>query len=272
MTWTWRNMILFAAAICILYLLGLMSVYILINPIVFKTERTTKYETPATTRIEHLNIQLPGDQSLSAVKYKARQPEKGIVLFLHGVRGNLDRFQMQSQLLVSRGFSVLIPDYRGFGKSKGGLTETSLTEDVTACLDWLAKRHREDSIIIYAMDFLVPVACYVNTMLPARLLILENPVYSLRSWIQFRYPAFFLPYELKYDFNTFEFLPACLSPVYIIRPSQKAACSNNEAQKLKMLLKDPETFIQLDDRPNESIYELESFQTHLDRILNFESL
>ncbi|MBK9109833.1 MAG: alpha/beta hydrolase [Saprospiraceae bacterium] len=265
-------MVLFTAAICILYLLGLMSVYILINPIVFKTERTSKYETPSSKRIEHLEIQLPGNQHLSAVLYKTSSIQKGVILFLHGVRGNLDRFQFQSQQFVSRGYSVLLPDYRGYGKSKGELSETSLTEDVTACLDWLAKRHREDSIIIYAMDFLVPIACYVNTMLPARLLILENPVYSLRSWIKFRYPAFFLPYELKYDFNTYEYLHDCLSPVYVIRPNKKAACTLIEAQNLKLLLKDPDTFIQLDDRPNENIYELESFQNHLDRILNFESL
>ncbi|MBK8953987.1 MAG: alpha/beta hydrolase [Saprospiraceae bacterium] len=264
-------MILFSSVICILYLVGVLSVYIFINPILFKTERTSQYDTPVSQRIEQMQISLPGNQELSAMLYHTRYKEKGIVLFLHGVRGNLDRFQQQSQLFLSMGYKVLLPDYRGFGKSSGQLTETSLTEDVTSCMDWLLKRYREDSIIVYAMDFLVPVACYVNTMLPARLLILENPVYSLRSWIKKRYPAFFLPYELKYDFNTDEFLHDCLSPVYILRPLQKTACTAAEAQKLKMLLKDPETFIQLDDRPNENLYDLENFQNQLERILNFET-
>lgn len=272
MTWTWRNILLMAGGILMLYLIGLLSIYILINPIIFKTERTNQYKTPVGARIQEIEVPLPGNQILFAHYQLPRAKPKGVILILHGANGNLDRYQYHSQIFVAKGFAVMMPDFRGFGKSRGALSENSLAEDALACLDWINKRFREDSVYLFALDFLAPVACYVNTLMPARALILSNPVYNLRHWIRDRYPAFFLPYELKYDFNLHEFLPNCLSPVFIIRPQHHSFCSKEDALKIKQILKDPNTFFQLDDLPNENMYELESYHHIIDQIIGYEGL
>ncbi|MCC6753899.1 MAG: alpha/beta hydrolase [Saprospiraceae bacterium] len=271
MRWTFRNIVLAAGGLLLLYLVGMMSLYIFINPIVFRAERTGHYKTPVSQRIREERIPLPGDQQLYAYFFAARAPHKGVVLFLHGVRGNLDRYAAQCLQFTQRGYSVLMPDGRGFGRSEGRIGESSLMEDVLACSDWLSKRFREDSLVVYAMDFMVPAACYANSIWPCRLLVLDNPVYSLRSWIRCRYPAFVLPYELKYDFNTYEYLPNCLSPVFILRPQHRAACTPEEATRLQQMLPDPGAFLQLEEAPGESPYEQEPYRRMLDQLLMTDS-
>lgn len=272
MTWNWKNIMLLTSGMAMLYLVGLFSLYILINPIIFKTERTRQYNAFRNNRIQEIQIPLPGEQHLIAQYHQPRSTPHGVVLLLHGAQGNLDDYQFLSQVFVSRGYAVLLPDFRGFGKSAGNLTETSLEEDALACMDWINKRFREDSILLYAMDFLSPVACYVNTMMPARMLILDNPVYGLKQWVRDRYPAFFLPYELKYDFKLYEFLPNCLSPVFVIRPQHQAYTNPMDAANIQQMLRDPSSFFQMDDQKSEKMHELESYFQIIDQIMGKDAL
>ncbi len=268
MQWTLRNVLSLLAGLCILYIFGVLSLYILINSILFKLEKTSDYGLKPSTYLQEMSIPLPADQQMHAFLYKPRNAPRGVVLFLHGVKGNLAAYEDRAVQFVSRGYEVLLADYRGFGKSKGAVTESSLMEDAHACMDWLSKRYREDSIYIYAMDFLCPAACYVNSLLPCRTVVLENPVYSLRNWVRDRYPIFILPYELKYDFNTYEYLPLCLSPVYVVYSSKSFQSNETDMVNLRHLLKDQNAFLFLEQEHEEKLYEFEQYQNFLDQIFN----
>lgn len=267
MSWNWRKLVYIVGATFILYSIGILSVYIFINSIIFKYDKTSNYRLPKSDYIGLVKIPLPSEQFLNAALYKPRAQPKGIVLLLHEVKGNLNRYNEQSIVFLSKGYSVLVPDYRGFGMTKGNSSESNLNEDALACMDWISKQYREDSIYIFAMGFMAPVATYINSLVPVRSLILENPVYTLKNWIKQKYPYFLLPYELKYDFNTVDFLPACMSPVYIIQSKLKANCSNDELIKLRQLLQDPSAVLQMDETKEERIYELKKYQNFLDLIL-----
>ena len=99
-------------------------------------------------------------------------------------------------------------------------------------------------------------------------MVLENPVYSLRNWVRDRYPVFILPYELKYDFNTYEYLPSCISPVYIVYSSRASQCNGTDMSNLRRLLKDQNAFLFLEQEQEERLYELEQYQNFLDQIFN----
>ena len=192
-----------------------------------------------------------------------------MVLFLHGAKGNLNAYYSFSSNFTGRSLSTLMPDYRAFGKSKGEVTESSLNEDALASMEWIRKRYREDSIIIYAQDFLAPVACYISSMIPCRFVVLENPVYSLRGWMRDKFPALILPYELKYDFDISESLPNSICPVYVLQYKNSPFCNASDARKLQMLLKDPNAMIWLDNDKNLSIGELEQYQEAMDQLFSF---
>lgn len=68
--------------------------------------------------------------------FSAVEPKNGItVLFLHGNQGLLPDYVKEAQFLRTRGFDVLMFNYRGFGKSEGmSRDEATLDLDGAAAL------------------------------------------------------------------------------------------------------------------------------------------
>ncbi|MBK9272744.1 MAG: alpha/beta fold hydrolase [Saprospiraceae bacterium] len=154
---------------------------------------------------------------------------------------------------TNRGFRVIMPDYRGYGKSQGHPTEIGLYEDGQIVMGWLKGQTTEDSILIYGVDFGATVAAYISTISPCRQVILDNPVYSLRSWMRTRFPLLILPYELKYDFNTFEFIPNIISPMTIFYTKNNPFHKKEELKNMVGLLRDPGTVIWLENGGQEDL-------------------
>jgi uncharacterized protein len=66
---------------------------------------------------------------------------RGVVLFAHGNAGNLThRREMIEELRQRQGVSVMIFDYRGYGRSRGKPHEAGLLQDARAARTWLANR------------------------------------------------------------------------------------------------------------------------------------
>ena len=69
----------------------------------------------------------------------APQPNRPVLLYLHGARWNVAGSASRVRRMQELGFSVLAIDYRGFGKSTAGLpSEEMAYEDARAAWDWLA--------------------------------------------------------------------------------------------------------------------------------------
>ncbi len=60
------------------------------------------------------------------------EPERAVVLFLHGNAGNLTHRSDHVRLLREIGCSTLLLDYRGYGKSEGSPSERGLAKDARA--------------------------------------------------------------------------------------------------------------------------------------------
>ena len=70
------------------------------------------------------------------------RPDAPVLLYLHGARWDVRGSAFRIRSMHALGFSVLGIDYRGFGRSTGGLpSETLAQEDAQAAWQWLAARH-----------------------------------------------------------------------------------------------------------------------------------
>lgn len=67
-------------------------------------------------------------------------PPAGSVLHLHGNRGNISDHFPSVLALVRAGFTALVFDYRGFGRSPGTPSQESILEDALTALDWMRAR------------------------------------------------------------------------------------------------------------------------------------
>jgi hypothetical protein len=68
-----------------------------------------------------------------------------------------------------------------------------------------------------------------------------------------RFPLLLLPYELRYDFNLYEFLPNLISPLTVFCSRTNPHLSQEEVKSLQGLLKDPGAWIWTDHTGSESI-------------------
>ena len=86
--------------------------------------------------------------SLHALYFKAQEP-RGVVIYFHGNTGTLRRWGKHAAQFTALGLDVLMPDFRGYGKSKGKLSEAALHADADLWYDSLLDRWSEDQIVVY---------------------------------------------------------------------------------------------------------------------------
>jgi uncharacterized protein len=100
-------------------------------------------------------------------------------LFLHGNAGNITNRAPVIQEIVAAGSSVLMLDYRGYGKSGGRPSEQGLYRDSAAGLVYLlGKGYRPEQIILHGESLGTAVAIDLASRRPCAALILEAPFTS----------------------------------------------------------------------------------------------
>lgn len=101
------------------------------------------------------------------------RPDKPVLLYLHGARFNVVGSAFRARRMQELGFSVLLVDYRGFGKSTPQLpSEAMAYEDARAAWDWLARQHPDRPRYIFghslggaiAIDLAAQVADEAGTL------------------------------------------------------------------------------------------------------------
>ena len=100
-------------------------------------------------------------------------------LFLHGNGDNITYYTPHVQEIVAAGSSVLILDYRGYGKSSGRPSEQGLYRDSEAGFIYLlGKGYRAEQIILHGQSLGSAVAIDLASRRPCAALILEAPFTS----------------------------------------------------------------------------------------------
>ena len=151
---------------------------------------------------EELFLDTPDGARLNLLRFSsAWVSRRGVVLYFHGNRNNLQRWGAMHRDFTSRGFDFVVPDYRGYGKSTGEPSERSYYEDARLVYDWLRTEIPAHHILLYGRSLGTGMASYLSAHVRARSVILETPFDNIgglmashirRSGIPFR-PAFFFP-------------------------------------------------------------------------------
>lgn len=122
-----------------LYLLGRQKYFIFRPPIVIRT-------TPAAFNLDYQDVWLPVETASGEISQihgwwvPASTPEAPVWLFLHGNGSTIGDEVKRPFWFHQLGYSCLLIDYRGYGRSKGKFpTESSVYEDVKAAWNYLTK-------------------------------------------------------------------------------------------------------------------------------------
>jgi fermentation-respiration switch protein FrsA (DUF1100 family) len=169
--------------------------------------------------------------ALHALYFKARDPI-GVILYFHGNSGTLRRWGKHAARFADMGFDVLMPDYRGYGKSKGKITEEGLHADALLWYDHLLASWAEKDIVIYGRSLGSAMATPLAVAHRPRMLILETPFANLIDVARFYLPI--LPYRLllRYRFQNDRAMRHIAVPVYIFHGKRDNIVPYTSALKL----------------------------------------
>ena len=129
--------------------------------------------------------------------YVPHEDPRAVVLFCHGNAGNLShRAETLQVLRHDAGVSVLIFDYRGYGRSEGKPNEAGVLADARAARQWLARRAAVDpsEIVLMGRSLGGAVAVDLAAADGARALVVESGFTSIPDVAAYHYP--WLPVRL----------------------------------------------------------------------------
>lgn len=213
MTGTRKKFVRGISALAVLYVLGGLLLYLLQDLLLFhpaKLERNHRF----TFQQPHIEWNVAaGKENLNVVKFLTTAPRKGIVLYFHGNRQNVERYAPFSPLFTRNGYEVWMMDYPGYGKTTGKLTELRIHSDAILLYNAAVSEDGSRLPIIYGKSLGTGVAARLAADRACARLLLETPYYSIPALASTKAPVYPVGLLIKYSFPTYRYLPLVRAPV-----------------------------------------------------------
>lgn len=256
--------IVFAAYLAAGILLYFLQDKLLFHPTPLPPDYRFQFEKPFNEVLLPVN----DEKNLSIIRFTVPDSTcRGVVLFFHGNKENVERYSGYSDIFTRNGYEVWMMDYPGFGKSTGKKDEASLYHDAAVFYKLARGRFSPDSIILYGKSLGSGIAAQLATIRDCRRLILESPYYSmdaLAAHYAFIYPVSWL---LHYHFPTNEFLAEVRSPVALFHGSADKVIPDKQSARLLKLAPPGSERISIEGGGHNDLYSFPLFQKKLDSLL-----
>lgn len=180
-------------------------------------------------------LDVPGARLHLLYLHQPPEQSKGIVLFLHGNAGNLETWFTKAEFWLTTGYDVLMPDYRGFGKSTGQITsEAQLHDDVMRMWLWVAPNYQGKKKVFYGRSLGTGLAAKLATQIEPDLLVLVSPYTSMTQMARDFYP--WVPATLlRYPLPTEQWLPQVHSKILLLHGTADKLIAPEHSHQLQKL-------------------------------------
>jgi fermentation-respiration switch protein FrsA (DUF1100 family) len=178
-----------------IYILICLVMMLLERFLVFPASRDGDWH-PSGLNFEDVRFQAADGVALHGWFLEHPTPRE-VILFAHGNGGNLShRAWLMERLRRELGVSVMIFDYRGYGKSEGLPDEPGILADARAARAWLARRtgKAEQDIVLMGESLGAAVLVDLAAKDGARGLVMQSTFSSLVDVAAYHYP--WLPVRL----------------------------------------------------------------------------
>lgn len=258
----------FSASVVLVYSVLLSLGYMLQRSFILhpkKLDKSHVYSFP----FEYEELDFPVEEGkVNAIHaFTSQEEKKGVILYFHGNADNLERWGYMSEDFTSRGYDVIMMDYRGFGKSDGKATEANMYEDAKTIYAYASEKYDPQDIIVYGRSIGSGVATQLASQNKVKSLFLETPFYSLEDVVKQKYPYVLLLFKLQFEFPNYSNIESLEIPIHIFHGTKDRVVPFESAEKLKGLLKDSDTFLTLDGAGHKNIGSFEAYQKELSSLL-----
>lgn len=252
----------------VFYVLILLGFYFFQQSIIFRPKKSAQdYTYTFKQNFEEVNLKVDATTTLNAIHFKVENP-KGVILYFHGNKGNLERWGTISSKLTKYNYDVFVVDYRGYGKSSGKRTEASMYADAQLCYNYLLKTYKESNIVVYGRSLGGTFAAYVASKNNPKQLILEATFSSLQDVVFSKLPILPSSKIFKFKFNTFELIEKVNCPTLIFHGLKDRLVSFKFAKKVyEHSNKEKTRFVKVENGTHHNISDFEEYHVAISSIL-----
>lgn len=210
--------------------------------------------TPREIGLEYEDVRFrtADDVSISAWYVPAKN-ERGVLLFCHGNAGNISDRLDSIRIFNGLGLSVLILDYRGYGKSEGKPTERGTYLDADAAWEYLKtfRQKSPEKIVLFGRSLGGAVAAELALKTKPAGLILESTFTSVVELGKKFYPWFPVRLLARHRYATLDKVGAITCPKLIIHSPQDEIVPFGHGKALYEMASPPKEFLEIRGGHNE---------------------
>jgi uncharacterized protein len=181
------------------------------------------------------------------------QNARATLLFFHGNAGNISHRLDSINIFNELGLSVLIIDYRGYGKSTGKPSEEGTYIDAETAWTYLIKEKKinPDNIVIFGRSLGGAIGSWLAEKHPAAGLIIESSFTSIAEIGKHYYP--YLPASLltRIKYPSIERMKNIHTPLLVIHSINDEIVPYKFGQRLFEAANKPKTFLDINGGHND---------------------
>lgn len=254
----------------ILIIIAVVAVYFRQEILIFQPEHLpAAYQFNFPGHYQELMWDVNGAK-INALHFRVKRP-KGVVLYFPGNAGNLSAWGDVATEFTGRGYDVLIPEYRGYGKSTGKINnEDMLLHDAAFAYRYLQKHYDENRIVIYGRSLGSGFAVYLGKRARPRMIILESPFFTISDVAHVYYP--FIPIAvieriLRYHMPLNQWIQDVRCPVYLIHGTKDDIVPYDSSIRLLPLIRAKATMISITGGNHNNLSDFSYYHKQIDLIL-----
>jgi len=256
------------------WLVGIALVYLLVVALAWAFQERLLYlphmgrepiGTPADRGLAWSPVTLETEDSLALdAWWLPHERPRASLLFLHGNAGNISH-RLDSLVQFHRlGLSVLILDYRGYGRSEGRPSEEGMALDARAGWRWLREEADQapESIVLFGRSLGAAVAAELAEGREAQgerpaAVILESPFRSVPALAQRVYP--FLParWLARFSHDAERHVRGISAPLLVIHSRDDEIIPFAEGEAVFRAARDPKRLLEIRGGHNTGFLESE---------------
>lgn len=172
---------------------------------------------------------------------------RGAVLLFHGNAGNISHRIEYARMFRTLGYSTLLVDYRGYGRSTGTPSEEGTYRDALASWRWLTERRglAAGELVLFGESLGGAVACWLAARQRPRALVLASTFTSVPDLGSEVYR--FLPVRLmsRFRYDNRACLADVEAPVLVIHSPADDIVPFAHGQKLFAAAREPKAFLEI---------------------------
>ena len=256
------------------WVIGIALVYLLVVALAWAFQERLLYlphmgrepiGTPADRGLAWSPVTLETEDGLALdAWWLPHERPRASLLFLHGNAGNISH-RLDSLVQFHRlGFSVLILDYRGYGRSEGRPSEAGLALDAEAGWRWLREEADQapEAIVLFGRSLGAAVAAELAEGREAlgerpAAVILESPFRSVPALAQRVYP--FLParWLARFSHDTERHVRGVEAPLLVIHSRDDEIIPFAEGEAVYRAAREPKRLLEIRGGHNTGFLESE---------------